>query len=101
MAALLNLERLDSSGCEQQRPVLRHRSALPHAPLRHNLHRCVQVEDEQAAGFLHVHTLLCVPGGQRNAGGQDHQLPDLRLIPLSCTPLLFFWEQTLIYWASE
>lgn len=100
LVTLCNPERHGSSDCEQQRPVLRHRSALPHASLRHYLHRCVQVEDEQAAGFPHVPAVLCVSGSQRNAGGQGHQLPSLHLIPLS-HPLLFVFQEQALFYCSE
>lgn len=72
-------ERYEAREGEQQRPLLRHRAPLPHAPLRHHLHRRLQVEDEQAAGLHHVPPLRRLLGGQRHAGGQDHNLPRLHL----------------------
>lgn len=74
-------ERFASRGGEQQRPILCHRAPLHHAPLRHHLHRCLQVEDEQAAGLHHVPPLHRLPGGQRHAGGEDHLLPGFHLTP--------------------
>lgn len=70
---------------EQQRPLLRHRAPLHHAPLRHHLHCRLQVEDEQAAGIHHVPPLHRLPGGQRHAGGQDPHLPHFHLTHIHFT----------------
>lgn len=72
-------EQFAARGGEQQRPVLRHRAPLHHAPLRHHLHRRLQVEDEQDARLHHVPPLRRLPGAQRHAGGQDHHVPDFHL----------------------
>lgn len=62
-----------------QRPVLRHCAALPHATLRHHLHRRLSLEDEPNVGPHHVRTVLCVPRSQRSAGGSSPHLPSLNL----------------------
>lgn len=75
MAHVHCVTRRQASGCQLQRPVLRHRAALPDAPLRHHLHRSLSLEDEPNAGLYHVRTVLCVPRPQRHAGGPHPHLP--------------------------
>lgn len=79
MAHVLVHARFGSGRRQQQRPLLRHRAALHHAPLCHHLHCILQVEDEQGAGLHHVPALLYLPGPQRDAGGSHHYLPRYHL----------------------
>lgn len=79
VADLLVHPRFGSRGCQQQRALLRHCLALPHAALCHHLHRILQVEDEQDSGLHHVPALLYLPGPQRHVGGPHHRLSRLHL----------------------
>lgn len=88
MAAVLIHPWFCPCGGQQQRPLLCHRSALPNAPLRHHLHRVVQVEDEQVSGLHHVPAVLHFPGAERHAGGPHHHLPRVHL--KRPTPVLGF-----------
>ncbi|CAG02307.1 unnamed protein product, partial [Tetraodon nigroviridis] len=90
LADLVPVQRPGVGPGQLQRALLRHRAALPHAPLRHHLHRRLQVAHEQVAGLHHVHALLCLLGGQRHAGGQGHRLSGVRVgshAPLRPRPL--------------
>lgn len=75
LAHLQHHQRLQAGTGEQQRPVLRNRPPIPHAALRHHIHRGLQVENEQVSGPSHVPALLRLPHRQRHAGGQNHRLP--------------------------
>lgn len=79
LALVVPLQGSESSAGQLQRPLLCHRAPLHHAPLRHHLHRRVQVAHEQAAGLHHVHAVLRLPGGQRHAGGQGDHLSGVHL----------------------
>lgn len=69
----------ETSGCQQQWPLLCHCPPLHHAALCHPLHCPLQVADEQSAGLHHVRPLHCVPGGQRPPGRQNSRLPSIHL----------------------
>lgn len=72
LAPLVPIQRLETSASQLQRPLLCNRAPLPHAPLRHHLHRRLQVAHEQAARLHHVHVVLRLPGGQCHAREQGH-----------------------------
>lgn len=79
MAHIHSTPQRQARHCQLQWPVLRHRAALPHAPLRHHLHRCMSLEDESNVGPHHVRTVLCFPRPQRPAGGSHPHLPSFNL----------------------
>lgn len=72
LAPLVPVQRPETGASQLQRPLLCHRAPLSHAPLRHHLHRRLQVAHEQAARLPHVHAVFRLPSGQRHAGGQGH-----------------------------
>lgn len=93
MAPVVPVQRLQRGPGQLQRPLLRHRAALPHAALRHHLHCGLQVAHEQTAGLHHVPALLRLRGGERHAGGSDHHLPrDHMRTPRVFKPLLLLPE---------
>ena len=79
LAHVVLIQRHATGASQLQRPFLCYSAPLPHAPLRHHLHRRLQVAHEQAAGLHHVPAVLRLPGAERHAGGQGHLLSGVRL----------------------
>ena len=76
---MVHFKRLGGGVSEQCWALLRYCAALPHAAVRHHLHRFLQVEDEQAAGLPHVPAVLRLPHRVRHAGRQNHRLSSVHL----------------------
>lgn len=72
LAHVVLFQRNEPCASQLQRPLLCHRTPLPHAPLCHHLHRRLQVAHEQTARLHHVLAVFRLPGGQCHAGGQGH-----------------------------
>lgn len=79
MAHVHSVPQRRAGGRQLQWLVLRHRAALPHAPLCHHVHRCLSLEDEPNAGSHDVCTVFCVPRPQRPPGGSHPCLSSFNL----------------------